>query len=266
MTRMTDPHNKDVRQEWVGRQAMHGNSPRAVLMKGLHPLLNDAIDRWHKSVLRAVFEQNDSSPVQRSALDIGCGFGRLAGEARACGLDPIGIDFTVKFCVAFGLNAGPAVCGDLSRLPFRDRSFGNAYSVTSLMYVPLPKAREALRELDRCLAADARILVLEPCREFNELVRTVLRRKRTESLTMPGFSLGEMQEGLVPPGWTPVGSGCSRWLTALLPVMAMTTRLPSLHRKIADLALRLDRPRLNDKGAMGRIAMYRWVAYRKAFP
>ena len=261
---MTNPNDPSkLRQDWIQRQAAHGNQPRAVLMKGLHSLLNASIDQWHKQVLRTVFSQDDALVTNRSVLDIGCGFGRLAYEARDCGLEPIGIDFTPQFCVEFLRNIGPAVCGDLSRLPFSDGSFANAYTVTSLMYVSPSAAHDALHELDRCLAPGARILVLEPCREFNALVRSTLRNKRHETLAVPGFSLKEMREGLAPDNWQPIASGCARWLTMLLPLLALATRVPKFYSGLAALALRLDRPSLNGRSAYGRIAMYRWVAYRK---
>jgi len=251
-----------VRDDWQRRQQEHGNAPRAVLMKGLHPLVNASIDAWHRDVLRAVLRSDAAPPPGSCVLDLGCGFGRLADEVTKAGRTPIGIDFTSGFCSGFAAAHGIAVCGDQTALPFADGAFDAAYSVTSLMYLKGEAVRRALAELDRCLAPGGLLLVLEPCLEFNELVRALLPRKRSERLAMPGFAVGELQ-ALLPPGWQPVAAGHCRWLTLALPMLVLATRWPSLYRWIAGMALRLDRPRINGRGAHGRLAMYRWTACRK---
>lgn len=261
-----DESTSHVRAEWVTRQSEHGNQPRAVLMKGLHASINDLIDRWHRSVMQAAFGDDGGAALQggRPALDIGCGYGRLAGQALQCGLAPIvGIDFAQGFCADFNRNFGPAVCGDLSRLPFRDAAFADAYSVTSLMYLPLGQAQGAMREIDRCTGAGARILLVEPSREFNSLVRAVLRRKRNESLAMPGFSREEFTQGLAPPEWELRASGSCNALTAMLPLLMVTARLPLVFGWLGSLALRLDAPAAGRIRMPARIGMYRWAVYRK---
>lgn len=253
---MSEPHG--IRDEWVRRQHEHGNEPRAVLMKGLPALLNDSIDHWHRDVLRAALAQGPRGRV----LDVGCGFGRLADELPSLGHTPFGMDFTPGFCRGFATQHGPAVCGDQVRPPFADGVFAGAYSVTSLMYLDPARARDALHELDRCLAPGATVLVLEPCREFNTLVRTLLPGKRSERLAMPGFDLVTLRD-LMPGHWQPLGSGTCHWLTAALPVLILATRWPRFYRWLARLVRRMDRPCLGGHRARGRISLYRWVACRK---
>ena len=77
-----DPQLKQIRDDWIGRQREHGNQPRAVLMKGLHPLINETIDLWHRAVMRAAFDGRPATTPGLPSLDIGCGYGRLAGQAR----------------------------------------------------------------------------------------------------------------------------------------------------------------------------------------
>ena len=253
----------EVRANWEKRQQEHGNRPRAVLMKGLHPLLNETIDLWHRDVMRAVFSPTLSPSVGEFILDVGCGFGRLADEITRLGHVPIGLDFTREFCVGFAAAHGAAVCGDQAELPFADDSFYGAYSITSLMYLEHDAARQALLELDRCLTMGGLVLLLEPCREFNEIVRMVLRGKRSDQLAMSGFTLGEIRE-ILPANWSMVASGNCCWMTVALPLLTMTTRWPAVYRRLSELARRLDRPAIGNNSPNGRVSMYRWVACRKA--
>ena len=259
---MTDEKRDQIRDGWQLRQKQHGDGPRSVLMKGVHPLINESIDRWHRDVLSAVFE-NAHIPQGSRILDVGCGFGRLAGEISRLGLVPVGVDFTPMFCASFSEKHGNGVCGDQSALPFRDSAFGGAYSVTSLMYLDAAGVQTALAELDRCVTTGGTILFLEPCREFNELVRMMLPRKRGERLAMPGFTLDQVRENLLPATWQPIAAGHCRWLTLALPLLAMATRWPWGYRRIAALVRHLDRPRNGVSRASGRLALYRWVACRK---
>lgn len=242
----------------------HGNAPRAVLMKGLHPLINGTIDLWHRAVLRAAFVAGNASAAGKPTLDVGCGYGRLAGTAGECGLNPVvGMDFTEAFCSDFRRNHGDAVCGELSHLPFRDGSFRAAYAVTALMYLDLRKAVEALREIDRCLVPDSSVLLVEPSFEFNRMVRTLLRKKGSESLARPGFSLSEMTQEFSIDGWTPVALGGSTWLTLSLPLLVVCAKLPFVYRQLEALVLALDRPGRNPSLRRTKLAMYRWILFRK---
>lgn len=263
MDEIRDPGPKGVRQDWEERQKTHGNSPRSVLMKGLHPLLNACIDAWHRDVVRAVFDHGALPATGARVLDVGCGFGRLAGEITRAGHVPVGLDFTPSFCAGFLRNHGPAVCADQSHLPFVDDAFHGAYSVTSLMYLDSQGVERTIGEIDRCLADAGIILLLEPCREFNALVRSLFPRKRSEVLTMPGFSLEEFLQ-LAPPHWEPFAAGHCRWLTAMLPVLALATRWPWMFHCLAPMARRMDRPRLNGRRAHGRLSLYRWIACRRS--
>lgn len=249
-----------IRDEWTGRQRDMGNAARAVLMKGVHWRVNQSIDRWHRAVMRAAFK--DLAVSRLPSLDIGCGYGRLADAAKAMGMMPIGIDFTHAFCVGFSRDHGPSVCGSLDNLPFENGAFGSAYSVTSLMYLTAGEAQLALQELDRCLAAGATILVLEPSLEFNALVRRILRRKRHETLTRPGFSLAQMGQ-MAPTSWQVTGAGSNAWMTLLLPLLVLGAGFPPLYRAISWTAGRLDRPHLGSSAPSAKWAMYRWISYLK---
>ena len=81
--------SNQVRDDWIERPRELGNQPRAVLMKGVPILINGAIDRWHRAVMRAAFPRVASPPTGKPCLDLGCGYGRLADEATKQGLAPV---------------------------------------------------------------------------------------------------------------------------------------------------------------------------------
>ncbi len=260
-----DTHSRQMRDEWIGRQREHGNQPRAVLMKGLHPRINETIDCWHRAVMRKAFADHSFRRAGAPSIDLGCGYGRLADEAVRCGLEPVfGIDLTQQFSAEFQRHHGPAVCGELSRLPFRESAFDAAYSVTALMYLSVDDARRALLEIDRCVAPGSRVLLLEPAREFNSLVRVLLRRKGKETLSRPGFSLTEMCDDLPPASWRRVSAGGCGWMTAMLPLLALSARIPALYSRLSDWIVRRDRPR--GTWRPGKVSMYRWVVFQKVGP
>ena len=131
------------------------------------------------------------------------------------------------------------------------------------MYLSVDEARRALAELDRCVVAGSRVLVLEPCREFNSLVRMLLRRKGKETLSRPGFSLSQMCDELPPSNWQRLGAGGCAWMTAFLPALAIVSRFPRAYAVLGRLVLRLDRPHLDAGWRPGRLSMYRWAVYMK---
>ena len=96
---MPTPETSSSRAEWTQRQQAFGNSPRAVLMKEVSPCINELIDIWHREVLRFAFSDRANSAPSSMVLDVGCGYGRLATEARSMGFTNIvGIDFAEGFC------------------------------------------------------------------------------------------------------------------------------------------------------------------------
>ncbi len=255
-----DPSAKALREGWNRRQEEFGDAPRAVLMKGVPDAVNLTIDRWHRQVLRFAFGswQHRAEPV----LDVGCGYGRLGSEALTMEMQSlVGIDFSPAFCRRFAASCGPAVCGDISQLPFSTNAFAGAYVVTALMYLDVNRAGAAMRSLDACLVSGARVLVLEPGAEFNGLVRSLLRHKQHDGLARPGFTSAEFKAGLVPANWRKLYSGANAWMTLLFPLLLIAGRRPRFYAAIERFVLRLDRPMTARSGFVGRYALYRWAVY-----
>lgn len=251
-----------IRRQWSQRQQDHGNDPKSVLMKGVHSRFNQTIDLWHRHVIRRVFGKVDSGS-KSYVLDIGCGYGRLANELEALGFLPIGLDFTPGFCKTFLQKFEYSVCADLSALPFSEGSIFHAYSVTSLMYVDSNKAKEALSQVDQSLVAGAIVLILEPSYEFNRFIRFFLPQKGLDNLAVPGFRREQFYGGLAPSNWVVVESGSNIATTVFLPLLLLFGRWRALYAFFSRLVLFLDRPSSRAGWLGARIAMYRWVAYRK---
>lgn len=255
-----------VREDWTRRQAHHGNQPRSVLMKGLHPKVNATLDRWHQQTLERAFADLLPTATSGVVLDVGCGYGRLAETARRIGLVPLlGMDFTSEFCRAFKKTHGPAICASLSHPPIAKESLSAFYAVTSLMYISHEQAQSAFQALDECLVPGGLAFFLEPSKEFNDLVRHVLPGKRADALAADGFTRPDFEGALVPANWRILRSGANGWMTLALPLLIATAPVQVLYRSVERVVTWLESRRPTG-GRLPRFAMYRWALYRKPGP
>ncbi|HYB44597.1 MAG TPA: class I SAM-dependent methyltransferase [Candidatus Methylomirabilis sp.] len=105
----------------------------------------------------------------RSALEVGCGYGRLLKELRPrLDLSLAGADFSESQLRTAVRYLGPAdiplVLADATQgLPFRDAAFDVVYTQGSLMHVPAPGDSTYRREVAR--VSRRYILHTEDCRE-----------------------------------------------------------------------------------------------------
>lgn len=258
----TSPHHRDQpRRDWEHRQQALGNTPRAVLMKGVPDAVNNTFDRWHRNVLRVAYANRIDSVGP--TLDIGCGYGRLAEEMLSMGFEQIiGVDFSAGFCRQFAAHCGSAIRAEVALLPLAPLAIKNAYAVTALMYLKPADARRALQSLNASLLPGARVLILEPGAEFNRLARSFLRKKRGDLLARPGLTEAEFYEGIAPANWQRVANGSNTWMTLCLPLLLALARTSRLYAATERLTLWLDRPRLGSHRRWpGRYAIYRWAIY-----
>lgn len=257
--------DEQLQSEWAARQQALGNVPQAVLLRNLPVGINLLLDTWHRTLLRWSF-----SPLMREAstdwiADLGCGYGRMASEVKNLGFsNVVGLDYESGFCRQYQHDHGSAVRGSIEQPPFSNGSLIGAYAITAFMYVGTAGAREGLRRLDASLLPGARILLLEAGAEFNNAARLILRRKKTQSLAVDGFSQLELGETLLPDGWKVTASGSNIWMTALLPLLLAFSRWPRILAAASALIMRLDRPQpgLRDCG-WRRFALHRWVLCEK---
>lgn len=100
----------------------------------------------NRSILRGI----SGSPV----LELGCGYGSLAQEARGLGIEALGLDID-RLTLEMGKGLYPdlgakLIQGDMTRLPFRDRSFRTVILRESLHHVAwervLPEILRVCRE------------------------------------------------------------------------------------------------------------------------
>jgi SAM-dependent methyltransferase len=105
-----------------------------------------------------------------SLLDVGCGNGAFLSfletvrpEISACGVEPSRAAHNSKWC------SSTIVMGDISSLPFPDRSFDVVSSMAVLEHIPTGSLSHSLRELSR--VARQYILIDLPYRERRTRIR-----------------------------------------------------------------------------------------------
>lgn len=258
-----DTDQEHLRADWASRQREFGNRPQAVLLRNLPAEINAGIDQWHRDLLRWALAPLLDTPTAW-VVDLGCGYGRLAREATGMGFrNVIGLDFDAGFCRQYQADFGLAVRGSVDAPPFSNNALAAAYCVTSLMYVGTYGARRGLLRLDPSLQCGARVLLVEAGAEFNSLARSILRRKRTQTLSVRGFSSAEFH-AIIPGNWKMLANGSNAAMTLLLPLLLCVRRWTFAFTWISRLARRLDRPSaaLADRG-WRRAGLHRWVLCEK---
>src|SRR5262245_25880424 len=105
-----------------------------------------ADDTSHSLKARAVLKYLQP----RSALDCGCSFGHLVGELRLRGVAACGIDFSEAFIAAARPEIRPYLrAGDISQLPYPDRSFDVLICSEVLEHLPLSVIDRVLPDFRR---------------------------------------------------------------------------------------------------------------------
>lgn len=93
--------------------------------------------------------------------DVGCGPGRVAAFLAVRGLDVVGVDVS-QAMLAAARHAHPDIRfeeGQLTALPFPNRSLGGAVCWYSIIHTPPEHLDEVFAELERVLRADGHLLV-----------------------------------------------------------------------------------------------------------
>lgn len=111
----------------------------------------DAVATTQTVVSARLFEllQRQQLPAPSRILDAGCGTGGALASFRDVWPDckTVALDFAPAMLAAAG-ESSAAVCGDLERLPIRDRSIDLYWSNLALQWCDLPRAiAEAMRVL-----------------------------------------------------------------------------------------------------------------------
>jgi ubiquinone/menaquinone biosynthesis methyltransferase len=142
--------------------------------------------RWKRRVAAIV----RAEAPQGRALDLACGTGDIAWAMADDGRDVVGLDLTItmlRLAVRrFGGAAGRAswTCGDMTRLPFGDASFGVVTAGYGLRNVPVLDA--AVSEIARVLAPGGVFVSLD----FNRPASPLMRAIYLGYLTAVGSAVG----------------------------------------------------------------------------
>lgn len=153
---------------------------RAFALTPLHP-------QWFSFRAKDRASRRVRAGASGMVLDVGCGDSTLRGEvAGRCRY--FALDYPATGRDWYG--AEPDVFGDASRLPFQAGSFDQVWLLDVLEHLRSPD--EALREIQRVLAADGRLFLSIPClyplhdepHDYQRLTEHGLRR----SLAGAGFA------------------------------------------------------------------------------
>lgn len=88
----------------------------------------------------------------QAVLDLGCGPGWDTARLAEHGTRPVGGDLSAGMLeIARETTDRPLVQLDLTKLPFRDRSFAAVWCIASLLHAPKAEAPAALAEMRRVL-------------------------------------------------------------------------------------------------------------------
>lgn len=151
-----------IAKAWEERSKKYLDKPEGVLPKAFPVAVNKYLDDWMYAQIK--FEISDP---KSHILDLGCGYGRLAGRLLAdFGEAKVsGIDIARSYVAIFNKSLGPrgrAVVGDITRLPYKNDSFDVCYMVTTLMYLTKRADQvRALKEIFRVLKPGGRFVFIE---------------------------------------------------------------------------------------------------------
>ena len=119
----------------------------------------DEIADWYENQFLATTDVGDPlgiraaldgllGPGRGACLEIGCGTGAYAGQLRALGWTPVGVDLSAGM-LAYARGRLPVARGDATRLPVRDAALDAAVAV--MVHTDMPEYPAVLREAARVL-------------------------------------------------------------------------------------------------------------------
>lgn len=133
----------------------------AVCWDGAPPWFNRFFAHFQvRAVERALRSELGTAQRDGRALDLGCGTGRWTRWLDRAWSRPMGVDIS-EGMIAAADPMHPYALTDVTQLPFRDRTFDFALSVTVLLHLPHDAQLRAMQEVARVLAPGGTFLMLE---------------------------------------------------------------------------------------------------------
>jgi SAM-dependent methyltransferase len=153
--------SSDLQKQWDERQALLGNTQRAVLCKNLPNWLNFQVQSQREFVLRHV------PFTTRRLLDVGCGFGRMAAELSCAypSIEIAGIELCEAFAEEFRDRYGECFHGRLEDFSSND-TYDTIVIVTLLMYLSRGDIPIELDKLWSLLRSGGRLICIEQFPNF----------------------------------------------------------------------------------------------------
>jgi SAM-dependent methyltransferase len=240
--------------EWETRAAEQGKSLQGVLFRGLPPVANRALDRWHLWLPRL--------PLGASLLDFGCGYGRLSGPAlrERPDLSVFGQDFALTYCRLFRAEVAPAVQADIAAPPVRAGALDAVMAVTALMYCERARMPAVLAGLIATLKPGGLALLVDPGAEAQQLARRWWPPSRASGTAGAGFARAEYRQLVEQAGFRILAAGGNLRFSLAAPLLVTLGRFAPFGHWLARLVGARDQ-RL---GGYSRLALHRWLLLEKA--
>jgi SAM-dependent methyltransferase len=115
-------------------------------------------------------------PTAHIILDIGCGPSSLLWRA---GLNPIGIDLSFTYSLAFRQHGKRIANGEITRLPFQENSFDGVWNIRMLHHLPDHAVKKAVKEMIRICRPGGYIVIFDmilPRKTWHNPLVYLLRR------------------------------------------------------------------------------------------
>lgn len=157
--------------------------PHDLIPPPLHDRIDPFVQRWvagtNGNLYVSAINKLERYPIPRwpgprpgfagaRMIDIGCGWGRWMMSAAQAGWKPYGVDIKPEAAGAANRvlrnhqQAGMAVAGNLTALPFPDSYFDLAFSYSVLQHVSRQRAAACLGEILRVLKPGGRCMIEFP--------------------------------------------------------------------------------------------------------
>jgi len=152
----------------------------------------------HEHRLAMILAEVAKLPPNARLLDGAVGLGQLAGRMQQLGYRVIGIDYAFDAALHVKKTSTiPAVVGDMTRMPFRDRAFDGVTTGETLEH--LDDDASAAREIGRVLAAGGSCIATVPALrslwsasdDYYEHRRRYSRRQLSSMFESAGFAIAK---------------------------------------------------------------------------